>query len=48
MVGKIVVIFDGLEGGGFAEESEVVDGGGEGEERLEGFDHGEAGAENGD
>lgn len=35
MVGEVVVVFDGLEGGGFAEETEVVDGGGVGQEDLD-------------
>lgn len=35
MVGEVVVVLDGLEGGGFAEEAEVVDGGWGGEESLE-------------
>lgn len=37
MVGQVVVVFDGLEGGGFAVEAEVVDGDGGREEGLEGF-----------
>lgn len=48
MVGKIVVVFNGFESCGFAEESEVVNWGRGWEECLEGFDHGETGAENGD
>lgn len=36
MVGKIVVVFDRLEGGWFAEEAEVVDGDGFGQDGLEG------------
>lgn len=36
MVGQVVVVLDGLEGGGFAEESEVVDGDGGGEEGFYG------------
>ena len=35
MEGEIVVIFDGLEGDGLTEETEVVDGDGGGEERLD-------------
>lgn len=35
MVGEVVVVFDGLEGGGLAEETEVVDGDGDGEEGLQ-------------
>ena len=36
MVGEVVVVFDWLEGGGFTEETEVVDGDGVWEEGLEG------------
>lgn len=35
MVGEVVVVFDRLEGGGFAEETKMVDGDGIGEEGLE-------------
>lgn len=45
---EVVVVFDGLEGGFFAEETEVVDWHGGGEERGERGDHGEAGTEDGD
>lgn len=37
MVGEVVVVFDWLEGRGFAVEAEVVDWDGFGEERLEGY-----------
>lgn len=37
MVGEVVVIFDGLEGGAFAEETEVVDGDVFREEGLDGL-----------
>lgn len=36
-VGEVVVVFDGLEGGAFAEQTEVVDGDGFGEEGLDGL-----------
>lgn len=35
--GEVVVVFDGLEGGFVAEETEVVDGDGEGEDGFEGW-----------
>lgn len=38
MVGEVVVVFDGLEGCGFTEETEVVDWDGVGEEILNGFE----------
>jgi hypothetical protein len=34
VVGQVIVVFNGLEGRGFAEETEVVDGDGGGEEGL--------------
>lgn len=37
MEGEVVVVFDGLEGGAFAEETEVVDGDVVWEERLDGW-----------
>ena len=37
MEGEVVVVFDWLEGGGFAVEAEVVDGDGGGEEGFEGY-----------
>jgi len=37
VVGKVVVVFDGGEGRGFAEKTEVVDGDGLGEEGLHGW-----------
>lgn len=37
MVGEVVVVFDRLEGGGFAEETKVMDGDGVGEECLKGW-----------
>lgn len=40
VVGEIVVVFDGGEGCGFAEEAEVVDGDRVGEDGLEGFGRG--------
>ena len=48
VVGEVVVVFDRLEGCWFAEETEVVDGDWVGEQNLEGFEHAEAGAEDGD
>lgn len=39
MVREVVVVFDGGEGGGFAVESEVVDGNGGGEEALDGWEN---------
>jgi hypothetical protein len=47
VVGQVVVVFYGLECLLLAEETEVVDRHGCGEERGECGDHGEAGAENG-
>ena len=37
VVGKVIVVLDRLEGGWFAEETEVVDGDGVGEECLKGW-----------
>lgn len=37
MIGEVVVVFDRREGGGFAEEAEVVDGDGVWEDGLEGL-----------
>lgn len=37
MVGEVVVVFDGLQGGAFAEEAEVVDWDGGGEEGVDCF-----------
>lgn len=37
VVGEVVVVFDGLEGGAFAEEAEVVDWDGGGEEGVDCF-----------
>jgi hypothetical protein len=37
VVGEVVVVFDGGEGCGFAEEAEVVDGDGVREDGLEGL-----------
>ena len=37
MVGEVIVVFDRLEGGRFAEETEVVDGDGVGEECFKGW-----------
>ena len=48
MVGKVVVVLDWLEGCFLAEQTEVVDWDGGGEERGQGGDHGETGAEDGD
>jgi hypothetical protein len=48
MVGKIVVVFYGLEGRFLAVETEVVDWHGRGEQGLQGGDHREAGTEDGD
>lgn len=47
MIWQVVVVFDGFEGGGLAKESEVVDGVGGGEDRLDRFQHAEAAAEDG-
>lgn len=38
MVGQIVVVFDRLQGGGFAEETEVVDGDGGRKKGLESWE----------
>jgi hypothetical protein len=48
VVGEVVVVFDGLEGCGFAEEPKMVDGDGLREDGLQGVEHAEAGAEDGD
>ncbi len=48
VVGEVVVIFDRLEGCWFAKETEVMDGDWVREQDLEGFEHAEAGAEDGD
>lgn len=48
MVGQVVVVLDGLESRFLAEETQVVDWDGCGEERGECGDHGEAGAQDGD
>ena len=48
MVGEVVVIFDRLEGCGFAEKTEMMDGDWVGEQNLERFQHAETGAEDGD
>ena len=48
MVGQVVVVFYRLQSGFLAEETQVVDWDGCGEERGERGDHGEAGAQDGD
>ncbi len=48
MVGQVVVVFYWLQRGRFAEESKVVHGDGVGEECLQGVEHTEARAEDGD
>lgn len=47
MVGEVVVVLDGLEGGLLTIEAKVVDSDGFGEERGQGRDHGEARAKDG-
>ena len=47
VVGKVVIIFDRLEGCWFAKETEVVDGDWVRKQDLEGFKHAETGAEDG-
>ncbi len=48
VVGEVVVVFDRLKGCWFTEETEVVDGDWVREQNLEGLEHAEAGAEDGD
>ena len=48
VIGKVVVILDRLEGCRFAKETEMVDRDWVREQGLEGFEHAEAGAEDGD